>query len=423
MELPKNIRQIGENDTNNRIYIEDYVITYLQQMTDEIELGSKALVLLGKIEVIEEMECFFIYGAICSNRKRLEDYSVLFESQDREYICEQKNDFFGALEIIGFAVIESEFNCIAEDTTWAKNIEGNKPEISNQFQNENKIFCKIDASTKEKKWKLYKSGIPKEIEGYAIFYDKNEMMQNYLVQWHKEQNNSCIESVSDKAARKFRSILIERQEENYSRKMMPFFYILCATLMIMLCIVGVTTLNNYDKMIKVENSIQELVQSMNEKENESETGIEKESETENMAGQAVEAMNSQSEDIINETDNANQNLVDEKQQLATEESRSTEQQTEETQEEIQEGTLEEAEQEVKTEEAVKTEPETKTEVETNNLNQETSEYMEYYVQEGDTLAAISFHYYTSIKMVDTICQINNISNPDSIMVGEKILLP
>ena len=45
MELPKNIRQIGENDIHNRIYIEDYVITYLQQITDEIELGSRALAL------------------------------------------------------------------------------------------------------------------------------------------------------------------------------------------------------------------------------------------------------------------------------------------------------------------------------------------------------------------------------------------
>ena len=60
MELPKNIRQIGENDTNNRIYIEDYVITYLQQMTDEIELGSKVRGLLGTIEVLEETQCFFI---------------------------------------------------------------------------------------------------------------------------------------------------------------------------------------------------------------------------------------------------------------------------------------------------------------------------------------------------------------------------
>ena len=33
LELPKNVRQIGEPGENRKIYIEDYVITYLQSLS------------------------------------------------------------------------------------------------------------------------------------------------------------------------------------------------------------------------------------------------------------------------------------------------------------------------------------------------------------------------------------------------------
>ena len=32
MELPKNITQVGETDRNCKIYVEDYVVSYMRQM-------------------------------------------------------------------------------------------------------------------------------------------------------------------------------------------------------------------------------------------------------------------------------------------------------------------------------------------------------------------------------------------------------
>ena len=40
LDLPKNVRQIGEPEENRKIYIEDYVITYLKRFAKELALQT-----------------------------------------------------------------------------------------------------------------------------------------------------------------------------------------------------------------------------------------------------------------------------------------------------------------------------------------------------------------------------------------------
>lgn len=49
-ELPKNVKQIGEPEEKRKIYIEDYVITYLKRLAGEETLNSKLAILLGDTE-------------------------------------------------------------------------------------------------------------------------------------------------------------------------------------------------------------------------------------------------------------------------------------------------------------------------------------------------------------------------------------
>ena len=49
--------------------------------------------------------------------------------------------------------------------------------------------------------------------------------------------------------------------------------------------------------------------------------------------------------------------------------------------------------------------------------------MKYTVKEGDTLAEISEHYYASIAYVNAICALNEIDNADKIYPGMEITLP
>ena len=47
----------------------------------------------------------------------------------------------------------------------------------------------------------------------------------------------------------------------------------------------------------------------------------------------------------------------------------------------------------------------------------------YMVRSGDTLIGISMSLYGSDAYVDEICELNNISDPDNVQIGQKILLP
>lgn len=376
MQLPKNIRQIGETDKYHKIYIEDYVITYLRQIAISEEMGSKAVALFGSMECDGEYSYYFIYGAVCSEKNRLEEGKPLFDKEDKEYILEKKNEFFKEDEIVGWVLLENEFNRITDDGIWKNG--------KDEFSNENKLFLRSDVNTNSESFKMYNNGMQKSIPGYAIFYDKNEAMQAYLVEWHKQRADTSIEDVGDGAARQFRSIIMEKHENNYQQKAMSIFYIASTMLMIVLCVTGISMLNHYQKMKDMETAISHLVQAMDESGDrsslpamESDVGI----QVDAAVTVSANAENSEAEQNAVEVDTV----------------------TEDTKVEEQVTSIEQVETEIQPEK--QTEPTI------------------YIVESGDTLVDISRSYYKTAKKVDEICIYNNIENSNSIMVGQKILLP
>ena len=60
LTLPKNIRQVGEPELGRKIYIEDYVTTYLQQYAKEEMLNTRAAILLGNSDHMKDTQYIFI---------------------------------------------------------------------------------------------------------------------------------------------------------------------------------------------------------------------------------------------------------------------------------------------------------------------------------------------------------------------------
>lgn len=63
-KLPKNIRQIGERDQSVRLYVEDYVNTYLKRLYPRGGQDLKAGLLLGNAEEHEGTPYLFVDGAL-----------------------------------------------------------------------------------------------------------------------------------------------------------------------------------------------------------------------------------------------------------------------------------------------------------------------------------------------------------------------
>ena len=63
-KLPKNIRQIGDTDQVVRLYVEDYVNTYLKQVYPSGGPGLRVGLLLGNSDPQQEVPCLFVDGAL-----------------------------------------------------------------------------------------------------------------------------------------------------------------------------------------------------------------------------------------------------------------------------------------------------------------------------------------------------------------------
>lgn len=61
---PKNIKQIGEVNSDKKIYIEDYAFTYINSIAYNNPSDIQAGVLLGDNQVDGEEKCVFIKGII-----------------------------------------------------------------------------------------------------------------------------------------------------------------------------------------------------------------------------------------------------------------------------------------------------------------------------------------------------------------------
>ena len=99
--IPKNIRQMGENDSNQKIYIEDNVMTLLRKKTqnpDDIKYG----VLLGEIKRKKNNTYVFV-KAMVEVRDIIEN-SLIFNDDIWSDIYKDIKKFFGRMDIVGWFV-------------------------------------------------------------------------------------------------------------------------------------------------------------------------------------------------------------------------------------------------------------------------------------------------------------------------------
>ena len=64
LRLPKNIRQIGSPDGHKRIYMEDYVVTYLNYIARPGSTLARGAILLGESKKSDAGDVIFISGAV-----------------------------------------------------------------------------------------------------------------------------------------------------------------------------------------------------------------------------------------------------------------------------------------------------------------------------------------------------------------------
>lgn len=102
--LPKHIRQIGIPNEKYRIYIEDYVYTFLKKIAEKAEEEEKgaAAVFTGEIKWNSGTGYLFIRGALTAEAGEISAEHVEFSDLTWQKLHEETEHYFAGQEIIGW---------------------------------------------------------------------------------------------------------------------------------------------------------------------------------------------------------------------------------------------------------------------------------------------------------------------------------
>ena len=90
--LPRNYRQIGEPGAK-KIYVEDYVYTFLKRLSEEEGERGKAAVLTGEIKWTADMTCVFVKGGLAADEMEATVEHIDFSEEIWQKLQENKEKY------------------------------------------------------------------------------------------------------------------------------------------------------------------------------------------------------------------------------------------------------------------------------------------------------------------------------------------
>ena len=236
------------------------------------------------------------------------------------------------------------------------------------FSDKEKVALEIELEEEKEQFYKMEQGRLSPCSGYYIYYDKNEAMQGYMISSLDIKKEKAEESaVADRVPALFREVIREKKEEVHQHKLMTFLYGASTFLIMIVFVIGITMINNYEKMNQMEETLYYISKNI-EMANKRNTMLEEE------VKKAKEEKEGGAQEPLPET-------VEKTETVEGEETLET---------------------------TARTSPDAR---------------REYYVKEGDTLVSISYEFYNSVDKIKEICELNGITDRNKIICGQKIILP
>lgn len=408
--LPKNVRQVGESREKQKIYMEDYVVTYLGRLARPNQAYARGAILFGRRFETEEGPAIFINGAVEAQNLELDMDEVVFSDSIWEEILQKGREYFPEEQVMGWFLSRMGFS-----------VEMNQKIINTHLKNfsgGSKVLYMMDALENEDAIYLCENQQMKRQKGYYIYYEKNNAMQEYMIasdggrQKRVEENRQKSEIRRDKAI-----VNGYRRMSNYkreSKKQDIRIRGIRAACLVMICLMGVYIFGQLQKRWSgsgMENYVIETFQAV----------------------RSVFGPDGQSK-VQEETWSGDENSTDENNAEGMTRQDGTPAGT------GQDGGTEEAGlqngQDGKKEDAANsTASGAETQVvvgppEAEDLDKITAETQEtaaqpfyYTVKKGDTLAGISRKMYASDQYTRQIAQANDLADVNEIYEGQRLLIP
>ncbi|MGN1147210.1 MAG: LysM peptidoglycan-binding domain-containing protein, partial [Lachnospiraceae bacterium] len=390
-------------DKIHKIFVEDYVVSYIKQLNKACDGKAAGLALYGKLYEEEGCQYYFLYGA--SKIEGLEHRGPYLSQIEKEEIEDVGKKYFSEYEFLAWCSVK-------EDP-----VEG--------------FFVQAQGK-----------GVA--VDGYACFYEKNESMLNYMLLSGGTEKEKSPEKTEEKKAGRGEWTTADYvrpsekpvMKKNVVTKKTEHMKMAVAAVFLVLCVVGITTLNDYEKLEDLQVAARQVIASITEQklpdaQNEAgvatgqtglqtqvDDGVAQESQSDIdgvMAGSdgvTVVENTGDNGDAVANSDAAVGGTAGGSSIPATETAGNNSVPAPETAGNSStpiDGTAENTGTPASgavTENVVQPAP-----------------AVSYTIVKGDTLISICLREYGSLERMQEICELNGIANADSIQIGQTILLP
>ena len=410
MELPKNITQIGEADKHCRIYVEDYVVSYIKQMNGMAQNKDIAIALYGRKTEEDGVTYLFAYGSAKLNFLQ-KPVRHLSQAQEQE-IEKLRKKYFSEMIFLGYQILNGEM------------VEG--------FQICEQEICRY-------------------VAGYAQFYEKNDSMLAYMLENRGEEAEpEKVDQEKYEVVKKRQEERRQRQESGYAsrtghtentsveyrraaatRRKEPDNIIPMPTVglrrmkmaatgvFVLLCVMALALMRQESTGESLGETARQAMSNLMEQK--LPDAVEEQSQISTLVAEdkLEDALRQENAAAGNTTGTAAETVMPEGTENAsmdgTSEDSNVTKNTTDVTEATEQNTTQETTQDV-TQTAEPAVAETPT-------VEAVSQPTHYTIRRGDTLIGISLRNYGSNSKVPEICSLNGITDPDDIKIGQEILLP
>ena len=248
--LPRNIRQVGLTTGNMRIYIEDYVYTFLTRLARNAVGSGKeqgcVAVFTGETKWNNGITYLFIRGALMVEDMEAASDHIDFSEKIWAKIQEDQAKYFPGQEITGWFFSRPQMYMETDELL---------TRIHLRYFGGEKVLMLMEPAEKEEAFFFFENGLMVRQRGYYIYYEKNPLMQEYMIEKNKDFAPEFTENVSDEAVVSFRKIIrnkktkkAEKTEEKPQEEMertSVFSYAATACLVLAVLAVGAGFYRNY----------------------------------------------------------------------------------------------------------------------------------------------------------------------------------
>lgn len=424
-KLPKNIVQIGERDQIVKLYVEDYVNTYLKHLYPLGGQDLRAGLLLGSVELNDGTPYIFIDGAMEMEDVTEAGGKVVFSELAWKKASQSMEQLFPKRTIQGWFLCGRPGDELSPLNYWKQHVQ--------YFEGPNKLmYLSTGREGEESIYITSEDGFYK-LQGYSLYYERNQMMQDYMV-LRKDVKRIETES-DDKVIAEFRKRMDEHKSEvTEKHQTSGLLRGLCTAMSVVILAGAIVLFNNYEHMRKMESVITSAIPEKAEKLLKGNKEVQKETKgsqgviVEEAAGEVYptgavekETMDGVKPEKQQSIDQPLEALMEEEQQIQGQQGQNQQAQTQNQQaKDQQEQNQQTADQEKKSETQAKENGST-TSKETAAASGDGRRV--HIVQEGETLYGICIAEYHTVNKLQELCELNGLDDENKIVSGQKLLLP